>query len=362
MIEETTKPFLFGIKHSNRDFSDRNTWGKNQFNSSFPAALSAYLSHKGLENMNTIDLFSGCGGLSLGFQNADFCVKAAFDNWKPAIEVYRANFTHPIIDLDLAKKVNVEVFKQFSPQMIIGGAPCQDFSSAGKRDETLGRADLTLTLARIIAEVLPEWFVMENVPRIEKSRILRETKETLKEVGYGLTEKILDASYFNVPQNRKRFFLIGRLNSSDSFLHSYLGKNQSSRPMTVFEHLGESLDTEFYYRHPRSYKRRGIYGIHEPSPTVRGVNRPIPKTYIKHSGDACEPYGKVRPLTTIERSYLQTFPKDFKFFGNKSDLEQMIGNAVPVKLAEYVANCIKEYQTDVQENKNIQVKQLAFQF
>jgi DNA (cytosine-5)-methyltransferase 1 len=312
--------------------------------------------------MNTIDLFAGCGGLSLGFQNAGFAIEAAFDNWKPALQVYRENFSHPIFDLNLSERFDFEVLKQFSPQMIIGGAPCQDFSSAGKRDESLGRADLTVRFAEIIAEIQPEWFLMENVPRIEKSRILRDAKEILKTCGYGLTEKILDASYFNVPQNRKRFFLIGHLNSTDNFLDLYLEKNQTAFPMTVFEHLGAELDTEFYYRHPRSYKRRGIYSVHEPSPTIRGVNRPIPKTYVKHAGDACEPSGKVRPLTTIERSYLQTFPKDFKFFGNKSDLEQMIGNAVPVKLAEYVANCIKKYQTDFKENSVLQVKQLAFQF
>lgn len=312
--------------------------------------------------MNTIDLFAGCGGLSLGFENAGFEIKAAFDNWKPAIEVYRANFSHPITDLDLAEDFDLNILKRFSPQMLIGGAPCQDFSSAGKRDETLGRADLTIRFAEIIAEIKPEWFVMENVPRIAKSRLLRESKEILKNEGYGLTEKILDASYFNVPQTRKRFFLIGHLTSADNFLDIYLEKNKSLRPMTVFEHLGASLDTEFYYRHPRSYLRRGIFSIHEPSPTVRGVNRPIPKTYVKHSGDACAPGEKVRPLTTIERSYLQTFPKDFNFFGNKSDLEQMIGNAVPVKLAEHVANCIKEYQTDLKENKIIEERQLAFHF
>jgi len=132
--------------------------------------------------------------------------------------------------------------------------------------------------------------------------------------------------------------------------------------MTVFEYLGKSLNTEFYYRHPRSYLRRGIFSVHEPSPTVRGVNRPIPKTYVKHSGDACAPDEDVRPLTTLERSYIQTFPKDFEFFGNKSDLEQMIGNAVPVKLAEYVANCIREFQKDLEEDKTIQVEQLALQF
>ena len=93
-------------------------------------------------------------------------------------------------------------------------------------------------------------------------------------------------------KDRKRFFLIGHLNSENDFLDDYLEKNQRSKPMTVFEYLGKTLETEFYYRHPRSYQRRGIYSIHEPSPTVRGVNRPIPKTYKKHSGDACAPERK----------------------------------------------------------------------
>lgn len=312
--------------------------------------------------MNAIDLFAGCGGLSLGFQNAGFEIKAAFDNWQPAIENYRANFNHKIFDLDLSEDSALEVLQYFSPQMIIGGPPCQDFSSAGKRDETLGRADLTLNFAGIVKQFLPECFVMENVPRIAKSRILNDAKTIFRNAGYGLTEKILDASLCGVPQNRKRFFLIGRLNTPENFLNDYLEKNQLLRPMTIYEYLGETLDTEFYYRHPRSYQRRGIYSVHEPSPTVRGVNRPIPKTYVKHPGDACEPNGKVRPLTTIERSYLQTFPTDYKFFGNKSDLEQMIGNAVPVKLAEYVAKSIKQYQADLKENKSIKTKQLAFQF
>ena len=312
--------------------------------------------------MNTIDLFAGCGGLSLGFQNAGFDIKAAFDNWKPAIEVYRANFSHQVFDLDLSQDFDFDILRQFSPQMIIGGAPCQDFSSAGKRDETLGRADLTLNLAKIIAEVTPEWFVMENVSRIEKSRILTKTKAILKNAGYGLTAKVLNANFYGVPQTRKRFFLIGHLFSADDFLSDYLEAKQQAKSLSVQDYFGEELDTEFYYRHPRSYQRRGIYSVHEPSPTVRGVNRPIPKTYIRHPQDACEPNENVRPLTTIERSYLQTFPKDFKFSGNKSDLEQMIGNAVPVKLAECVASCINEYRTNLTDNKIIKTKQLAFHF
>ena len=99
-----------------------------------------------------------------------------------------------------------------------------------------------------------------------------------------------------------------------------------------------------YYRHPRNYNRRGVFTIDEPSPTVRGVNRPVPKGYKLNT---CDPenvdLSKVRPLTTIERSYIQTFPSDFKFSGTKTNLEQMIGNAVPVNLGTFIAKAIKEY-------------------
>jgi DNA (cytosine-5)-methyltransferase 1 len=308
--------------------------------------------------MEIVDLFSGCGGLSLGFQNAGFEIKSAFDKWEPAVKVYRENFNHPIYDTDLGSEDGLEFVKSLKPQMIIGGPPCQDFSSAGKRDETLGRADLTISFANIVAEAQPEWFVMENVERIMKSHILKDALQIFKNADYGISYQVLDASYCGVPQARKRFFLVGHKNSSDNFLNPYFSKNQSTKQMTVFDYLGNSLNLEYYYRHPRSYMRRGIFSIYEPSATIRGVNRPIPKGYNKHDGDPVEITEKVRPLTTKERSLIQTFPEDFIFNGTKTDLEQIIGNAVPVKLAEFVANCIKEYINDKQENKQISVGQL----
>ena len=81
----------------------------------------------------------------------------------------------------------------------------------------------------------------------------------------------------------------------------------------------------------------------EPSSTVRGVNRPVPTGYPGHSGDTCPISCNIRPLTTKERSMIQTFPEYFKLEGSKTELEQIIGNAVPVKLAEYVATRLKEY-------------------
>lgn len=308
--------------------------------------------------MLTVDLFSGCGGLSLGFQNKGFDVIAAFDNWEPALKVYKDNFNHPIYNLDLSTEESWKFIKELKPQMLIGGPPCQDFSSAGKRDESLGRADLTISYANIVSYCKPEWFVMENVGRITKSRILKEAIEIFKSSGYGISYEVLDASYCGVPQARKRFFLVGHLYSQDNFLNPYFLKNQSKKPMTVFDYLGNSLGIKYYYRHPRSYLRRGIFSIHEPSPTIRGVNRPIPKGYTQHAGDPVEISANVRPLTTIERSYIQTFPKNFIFKGSKTDLEQVIGNAVPVNLAEFVATCINEYIVDKQNNKVKTIEQL----
>jgi DNA (cytosine-5)-methyltransferase 1 len=312
--------------------------------------------------MQTVDLFSGCGGLSLGFQNAGFEIAAAFDNWEPAIKVYKDNFQHPIYNVELGGDEALNLINSLQPKMILGGPPCQDFSSAGKRDETLGRADLTTTYTNIIINAKPEWFVMENVERITKSRILKEALLLFKKAGYGISYQVLDASYCGVPQSRKRFFLVGHRYSSDNFLIPYFNKNLSKKPMTMFDYFGKSLGIEHYYRHPRSYARRGIFSIYEPSPTIRGVNRPIPKGYVKHEGDPVEISDNVRPLTTKERSLIQTFPKEFILSGSKTDLEQMIGNAVPVKLGEFVANCINQYISDKQQNRLMAGTQLALSY
>lgn len=281
----------------------------------------------------------------MGFQNAGHAVCAAFDNWKPAVDIYRKNFlNHPIFECDLGDKdIDMSLLTCYEPELVIGGPPCQDFSSAGKRDESLGRANLTVCFAGIVKAAAPKWFVMENVERASGSRALAKARKMLKESGYGITEIILEASYCGVPQRRKRLFLIGEHHGLEKGVLPYLVKNQSSKPMTVRDYFGDKLGIEHYYRHPRSYQRRGVFSIDEPSPTIRGVNRPIPATYRSHPGDTYKVTSKLRPLTTKERSLIQTFPEDFIFEGTKADLEQMIGNAVPVKLAEYVADCINEY-------------------
>ena len=303
-----------------------------------------------MEKYSAIDLFCGCGGMSLGFQNAGFNILAAYDKWEPAVKVYRKNFGHPIFQDDLASESVQEQISNSHPEIIFGGPPCQDFSSAGHRDVTLGRAVLTTTYCDIVLKTQPEYFVMENVPEITKSTILRDIISRFKDAGYGLSSAVLDASLCGVPQQRKRYFLIGKKGEKDEFLAPYLTAHLASKPMTMYDYFGDSLGVEYYFRVPRSYNRRGVFSIYEPCQTIRGVDRPIPSGYKGHPSDPVEIGPKVRALTVAERSYVQTFPKDFVFEGTKTDLNQMIGNAVPVKLAEYVAKAIIEYDNSQKEN------------
>lgn len=302
--------------------------------------------------IKVVDLFAGCGGLALGFQNSGFDVIAAFDNWKPALETYKKNFNHDVVDVDLGDEdLATDKIKQYNPDMIIGGPPCQDFSSAGKRNEDLGRGDLTVSYARIIAKIKPKYFLMENVSRINKTTKILQAKRIFKDAGYGLSERVLDASFCGAPQARKRYILIGELGGDDDVMLYYLEKNLADKPMTVREYFGNKLNIDYYYRHPRNYSRRAVYSVDEPSPTIRGVNRPVPSGYTGHPNDAARIDEKIRPLTTIERAMVQTFPENFVWEGSKTNLEQLIGNAVPVKLAEYVSNCIKEYISDKESGK-----------
>lgn len=118
--------------------------------------------------------------------------------------------------------------------------------------------------------------------------------------GYGLTEVILDASKCGVPQKRKRFFCIGILGGEDDAVRDRIQSKMSDKSMTLRDYFGDKLGFEFYYRHPRNYNRRAIFSIDEPTPAMRGVNRPVPKGYPGHPNDACELGPSVRVLTTAE--------------------------------------------------------------
>lgn len=301
-----------------------------------------------------VDLFCGCGGLSRGFENAGISIVEAYDFWPNAIDCYQKNFSHSakIADISDIKAMSEQILT-LAPDIIIGGPPCQDFSSAGNRKEG-ARANLTDCFARIIATIRPKWFVMENVGRAQKSQAYRQAREIFSESGYGLTEKLLNACAFGVPQNRRRFFSIGLLGAQDGFLLDNIGLLESDHRVTVrqyFESVGHKVEMGHYYRHPRNYTRRGVFSVDELAPTMRGMNRPVPGGYSGHHGDTHN-VQEVRPMTSHERALIQTFPPDFKIFGSKTTVEQMIGNAVPVKLAKAVADAVLTYERTSRVNKN----------
>lgn len=294
--------------------------------------------------LKVVDLFCGGGGLSKGLADAGFDVVAAVDNWPIALSFYKDNIKdHPVIEADVSDLDEmIPLVESFHPDLIAGGPPCQDFSSAGKRDEGQ-RANLTISYARLISVLCPKYFIMENVQRARKSVAFTEAIKIFKEAGYGISEAVLNAALCGVPQTRKRIIIFGELGGKDNILTRIYRENQAITSMTLRDYFGDSLGLEHYYRHPRSYARRGVFSIDEPSPTVRGVNRPVPSGYPGHSGDSAPISSNLRTLTTKERSLIQTFPKGWKLNGTKTGLEQVIGNAVPCNLAKFVGECIIQY-------------------
>lgn len=305
--------------------------------------------------MPVVDLFCGCGGLSKGFELAGFNIVAAFDSWQSALTCYNANFNHNAQFLDLDNvDIAVETIRPYAPTVIIGGPPCQEFSNAGKRQEG-PLADLTYKYSQIITKLQPQYFVMENVPRAKESQAYARARALYKANGYGLTEVVLDASRCGVPQHRNRFFCIGALNAPDGFLTEKIFRHYIGEEITVADYFANNnieLDIEAYYRHPTTYSRRAIFSTNEVAPTIRGVNRPKPATYNHHENDAvpAEQMAGITQLTLRQRATIQTFPQTYQLENlqiSRCELEQMIGNAVPVDLARFVANRLQEH---IEEN------------
>ena len=301
--------------------------------------------------MKAVSLFAGAGGMDVGFRQAGLDITLASDIWGRAAETYKANDPHGtefvVGDISEVGSGIVDFAKADKPDIVIGGPPCQDFSTAGWRTGKGTRADLTLAFVELALGIMPDWVIMENVNTIMSigRKQVDVATARLRQAGYGMTSTILNAVDFGVPQNRKRFFLIGHLGGRDGELSDALERNKTD-PVSVREYYPQIEDgdegTSYYYRHPWSFLRRGIYSVDSPSPTIRGVNRPIPPNYRPHRGDATHNLREVRPLTTQERAIVQTFPQSYVFVGGKTEQEQQIGNSVPPLLATAIARAIME--------------------
>lgn len=282
--------------------------------------------------MRVVDLFAGAGGMSLGLQNAGFDIVAAYDAWHPAIATYERNIGNHIKQRDLKDILNVgSELAQLKADMICGGPPCQDYSVAGERQEG-ENASMTKAFAMLVCIAKPQWFLMENVVQAEKSKAWLEAKAILQNSGYGFTECKIDASYYGVPQSRKRLFIIGRLGERDGFLTSAIKAVKSEKQTVISDILGNECPPVFLY--PRFRLNKAVWQSHEAAPTIIASSlRAIPNTHIV-------PAGTVSP-TLQQMGQLQGFPINWEWLGkSRHENMKMVANAVPPPLAEVVGRAI----------------------
>ena len=358
----------------------------------------------GKKKLTCLDLFCGCGGLSLGFRDAGFNVVAGIDAWTDALVTHKKN-------LPDALTVNADLFtyspNEFSANtglsnidVIVGGPPCQGFSIAGKRIVDDQRNKLYKSFVDFVAFYKPKAFVMENVPNLLSlagGAVRDAIMDDFAKIGYKVVFKILTASDYGAPQNRRRVFFVGLKSSiSNNFEFPIAEFGTKSNPYVTCEDAISDLDfigdTKLLsevseYKHPPLSKyqeqiRTGSTCLLNHVATVHteqtrriiamvpdgGNYKDLPKelwnTRKVHiawtrmsSNKPCFTidcghnhhfhYSANRVPTVREAARIQSFPDTFEFVGIKTSQLKQVGNAVPPLLAKAVAkNLLKALRKD----------------
>lgn len=312
-----------------------------------------------------LDLFSGCGGTSLGMENAGLRHVALVEYDKYAAQTLRINRPDwNVIERDIRE---VE-FKGMKADIVEGGFPCQSFSYAGKK---LGFTDVRGTMffefARCVSEVRPKICIAENVKgllRHDDGRTLNTMVGILSEMGYNVQYKVLRAQYYDVPQKRERLIILGIRNDLNfPFIfpqeNDYLitlkealenvpqsdGQKYPSKKEEIMKLIPQggywkdlSLELQKEYMGASFFHTGGRTGMarrlswEEPSLTL--TTSPAQK-----QTERCHP-SETRPLTVREYARIQSFPDDWQFFGSTNQQYKQIGNAVPVNLGYHIGNSL----------------------
>lgn len=326
--------------------------------------------------MTYIDLFSGSGGFSLGFDMAGFSNLFSVEYDKEICPTYRYNFpNHNLLECDITKLSNKEIsklVKDVEVDVVIGGPPCQGFSMAGnigRRFVDDPRNHLFKEFVRVVELVKPKCFVMENVARLY-TRLNGETRKEIihyfEEIGYQVEAKVVCAADYGVPQNRHRVLFIGR-KKGNAYLPIFFPEKLIGNPKTVREAIGhypalksgesssipnhEAMVHSFQMLEKMSYVRDG--GSREDIPIEIRPGKGDIRKYIRYNsnqpsicitGDMRKVfhYEQNRALTVRELAAIQTYPDEFIFLGSKSVQQQMVGNSVPPLLAKSIAEAVKK--------------------
>jgi len=327
-----------------------------------------------------LSLFSGAGGLDLGFRNAGFNICYSVENDKSTFQTYKYNFPKTKHLEDSIVNIRKEHIDE-KIDGIIGGPPCQSWSEAGaQRGIKDPRGKLFYEYVRIIDIFKPKFFLAENVQGLlftKHSKSFNNIIKKFSNLNYEVSFQLLDAVNFGVPQNRKRVFIIGikkdvkkdfvfpvgDILKNNTTLKNAIwdlkdaipskNKNKSNEDL-LNKKTNKITNNEFMTGSFSSIymSRNRVRSWQEPSYTIQAGGRHAPihpdapkmikigKDKMKFDSKSKDKY---RRLSVRECARIQTFPDDFIFFYEKiSDGYKMVGNAVPVKLAEEIAREIKK--------------------
>lgn len=336
-----------------------------------------------------IDLFAGCGGLSLGFEMAGFKSLLAIDNWQDALATYALNrkgvrtLCGDLITLD-PYKIKQE-YGINDVDVIIGGPPCQGFSVAGKRTVEDERNKLYKSFVGFVDCFHPIAFVMENVPNIlsigngiVKDSIIKD----FEKLGYKVSVQVLTASDYGVPQNRRRAIFVGLLEGKEFIFPESTVKHPVSSKDAISDLPEEGIEDGGNYPLPplseyQKLMRKGCERLYNHEITIHNdrtkkiiamvpdggnyKDLPIELQNTRKVHIAWTRLNSKRPSMTIDTGHFhhfhyefnrvpsaresarfQSFPDSFVFVGNKTSKLKQIGNAVPPLMAKVIANEIKK--------------------
>jgi len=305
--------------------------------------------------MKVVSLFSGAGGLDLGFKMAGHDILWANDKYYDAVETYRLNLGNHITCKDIFMIDENEVP---DCDIVIGGFPCQGFSIANtKRSANDERNQIYLQLIRIIKAKQPKFFLAENVKGIislANGDVLKMILHDFYSLGYKVQSRVLNAADYGVPQLRQRIFIIGVRNdvnysfdyphptNSAEGLHGLPKWVSVSNALSVLPNPDEknTIPNHVYSKYKlrfNGYLGHRMIDPHKPAPTVTARGDDKGGVVVLHHPN------NQRRMSCRELATVQSFPKDYVFYGTQSSVYRQIGNAVPPLLAFAIAKQFKNY-------------------